>query len=132
MWALARDIVLEQRMSVVLDSPASTPMVVEKALALAERSGASLRVVLTHCDRALRSRRMAERQPKASQPVSHEANESDARWRFGHLPTDTIAVDTAQPLADTVALSIRALGVQPRVSAIQPRKRRTPRVPAKT
>ena len=67
--AVGRDLFLHQRLSVILDSPATYPVVVERATELARAAGAALRVVLCLADRELRTRRMAARVARPSQWV---------------------------------------------------------------
>ena len=101
--AVGRDLLLHQRLSVILDSPATYPIVVEWATALAREADATLRVVLCLADRALRTRRLAARVARPSQwAVDASAIEDGRREWAGHLPPETLAIRTERPLPDLV------------------------------
>jgi predicted kinase len=100
---VGRDLLLHQRLSVLLDSPATYPVVVERATALAREAGATLRVVLCLADRELRTRRLAARVARPSQwAVDASAIEDGRREWAGHLPPETLAIRTERPLLDQV------------------------------
>lgn len=101
LYDLGRDLLARQRMSVILDSPAAYPIVVEKTTALAQEADAVLRVVLCLADRAVRERRLVERVTRPSQWTADVGlvGDSFAEWG-GHLPPGTFTVHTNRPVTD--------------------------------
>src|SRR5436309_10745179 len=77
MLAVGRDLLLEQGLSVILDSPAFYPSVVEQAAGLARQAGARLKVVLCLADRDVRDARTLARVSKPSQPRTPGGFEGD-------------------------------------------------------
>jgi predicted kinase len=97
---VGRDL-LSQRFSVILDSPATRPVVVERATELARAAGATLRIVLCLADRELRVRRLSARVARPSQwVVDASAIEDGQREWVGHLPPQTLVVRTTRPVAE--------------------------------
>ena len=103
MLAVGRDLLVEQGLSVILDSPAFYPSVVEQAAELARQVGGRLRVVLCLADRDVRDARTLARVAKPSQPRTPGSFDGDGRERFGHLPAGTLVVRTARPVAELAA-----------------------------
>lgn len=102
--AVGRDLLLHQGLPVILDSPSTYPVVVERATAMAREAGATLRVVLCLANRELRTRRLAARVARPSQwAVDASAIEDGRREWAGHLPPETLAIRTERPLPDLVA-----------------------------
>lgn len=108
--AIGRDLLLHQRLSVILDSPATYPIVVERATALAREADARLRVVMCLADRELRTRRLAARVARSSQwAVDASAIEDGRREWAGHLPPETLAIRTERPLPEQVTEVLASL-----------------------
>jgi predicted kinase len=102
--AVGRDLLLYQRLPVILDSPATYPIVVERATALAREADAALRVVLCLANRELRTRRLAERVALPSQWRVDTSTIEDGRREWAdHLPPETLVIRTERPLPDLVA-----------------------------
>ncbi|MBD0324281.1 MAG: ATP-binding protein [Aldersonia sp.] len=96
---LGCDLLVQQRLSVILDSPAAYPIVVEKATTLAREAGAVLRVVLCLADRTERERRLSERLIRPSQRNADVGLIGDDARQWGrHLPADSLVVRTTQPV----------------------------------
>ena len=113
MFALGRDILFEQRLSVILDSPTTWPITVEMAIDLACSAGAYIKFILCLCDRELRNQRMSERAGKLSQPGTPSTSEGDARHCFSYLPEgSTFEVRTAKTAEQLVPDMITYLGKQ--------------------
>ena len=89
-YDLGRDLLLQQRLSVILDSPAAYPIIVERATALAREADAALRVVLC----------LAERETAPSQRNADVGLVGDRARDWGHLPANALAVWTNRPVAD--------------------------------
>jgi predicted kinase len=103
MLAVGRDLLVEQGLSVILDSPTFYPSVVEQAAELARQAGGRLRVVLCLADRDVRDARTLARVAKPSQPQTPSEFAGNGRERFGHLPAGTLVVRTARPVEELVA-----------------------------
>ncbi len=111
MLELGRDLLVQQRLSVILDSPAGYPEVIRDAESIVRDADASFRVVLCLADEAVRNRRIVERRAKPSQwkkpqgmvPINLET------WRE-YLPAGTLTVDTARPLEELVPEVVHYLG----------------------
>jgi predicted kinase len=110
MLELGRDLMVEQGLCVVLDSPAGYPMVLEDATKIVKEADGVLRVALCHADEAVRKRRIAERDAKPSQwKEPHETPpENEHTWRE-NLPEDTLTVDTGGDLDAVVPEVVRYL-----------------------
>ena len=101
MLALGRDLLQGQRLSVILDSPASYPVVVDRAAALALDTGAAFRVVLCLADRDVRTARLASRIALPSQWAVDTSNIEDGhREWIEFVPSDTLIVRGEYPLSE--------------------------------
>jgi predicted kinase len=103
MFDLGRDLVVGQRLSAILDSPAAYPICTEKALEIALAAGARLKVVLCLADPPTRNRRLAQRAARLSQLTADNPATGDGRARFTHLPGDTLILQTVRPLDALIA-----------------------------
>jgi predicted kinase len=112
LFAVGRDILVRQRRSVILDSPALYAICIEQAQRIAAEGDADLKVILCLADSSVRNARMAARQPLPSQPGSDPASTLDQdRARFTHLPADTCTLDSARPLSMLVEAALAYLRV---------------------
>ena len=108
MFALARDLLSEQRLPVILDCPAASPARVEEAVALARSAGARLKVIHCLADRDTRDERMARPVPRPSRAWRHPARrrpsdvEGDGREQSRYLPPGTFLACTSRPQAELV------------------------------
>jgi len=107
-FALLTDMLVEQRLSVILDCPAVLPDPVERGAQLAQQAGARFGVILCYAGQAVRNERMARAMPPSSRawrpPARRRASDvaTDGRELFGHLPADTLQVDTTLPQAEII------------------------------
>ena len=97
MFAHGTDL-LSQGLSVILDSPASSPMSVQNAKRIAQSTSAELRVVLCTAERPLREARLRVRATKLSQPQAPDEPPMDEGSRYAHLPAEALRLDTSRPL----------------------------------
>ncbi len=104
LFAIGRDLLVEQQLSVILDSPAGVSIVVERAAAVAREAKATFKVVLCLADQETRNRRVAERIGKLPQPVRQSTTPGDGHERFAHLPAGTLVVDTTRPLPEVIEI----------------------------
>ncbi len=109
MLALAKDLLAEQRLSVILDCPGGYPARVEQAAALAREAGARFNVVLCLAERDERNRRMAREVPQAARewrpPPRRRSSDivGDGRDEFPHLPAAALLIETTRPMDEVVA-----------------------------
>jgi predicted kinase len=103
MLDIGKDLLLEQRLSVILDSPAGYPSVVERARALARQADADLKFILCLADPSTRAVRLAQRTARPSQWSVDTLVEEDTRQRWiSLLPPDSLVLDMAQATNDLV------------------------------
>jgi predicted kinase len=91
---------LEQGFSVVLDAPAYFPSIRDRGVELAERHGASYRIIETVCsDLALQDERLRTREHREFQPATLVESQAMAlRPGITALSERHVSVDTARPL----------------------------------
>ena len=111
LYDLARDFVVKQGLSVILDTPAFYPRVLEVARDITRDAHAQLRVVLCLASQEVRIRRLTDRSRVASQPGagdlrSYSDDRGNGRKWFDHLPQDTLIVDTNGPITDIVEQAV--------------------------
>ena len=95
MFNLGRDLLIRQGLSVILDSPAGYPTVIERAAELACEVGARLKFVLCLADREMRNARMAERGSSRSQWTTDIGIHDDGTERWAPLlPAHALEVRT--------------------------------------
>ena len=113
MLSQAHDLLVEQGVSVILDSPASFQETVAKATAIAKLAKASLKTVLCTAQVEVRMQRLATRKGKVSQPTRPDERSIDETLRFVHLPPDKLTLDTAQPVESLVAEALHYISASP-------------------
>lgn len=103
MFEVGRDLLLCQGFSVILDSPAGYPIVIQKATDLAHEAGARLKFVLCRADYAVREARLAARTKRRSQWTTVPGNRDDGSetWE-ALLPADALRVRTDREFVDLV------------------------------
>jgi predicted kinase len=92
-----------QRLSVIVDTPAGNPAILEWATRLCVETGAVLIPILCSADGLVRYERMAAREGLRSHSKGTTRRPGTARERFTHLPDDTIELDTMKPVEDVIA-----------------------------
>ncbi len=110
LFALGGDLLLDQQLSVILDSPAGYPVVVEWATEMASRAGAYLRAIVCLADRDLRNQRLRQRVARPSQWLTDD--QTDERTWQKHLaffPVDTLILDTVRPIPELMTQSLSYL-----------------------
>ena len=99
MFAIGRDLLLHQRISVIFDSPDPYLSKVDELLLTTQ---AELKIVLCVAEREVRNRRVAERVRKLSQPVGISTTEGDGSQLYTHLPSGSLVVHTTQPVSEII------------------------------
>jgi len=108
-FALLKDRLVEQRLSVILDCPAVLPDLVERGAQLAQQAGARFGIIRCYASQAVRNERMARTMPPSSRAWRHPARRrpsdvaGDGQEHFGQLPADTVQVDTTRPQVALIA-----------------------------
>lgn len=101
--ALCRDLMAQQQLSVIFDSPAAYPNVVEQAQKITEAAGGSLKVIFCYARVGVRNQRLALRTRRLSQMGNDPATDEESLRRFVHLPTTTLRLEMERPLLELVA-----------------------------
>jgi predicted kinase len=102
--ALMRDLLVEQRQSVILDSPLGNASRLQKVRDLTTIAESRLCVILCLAGRDTRNRRMVRRVDEASrawrEPVRRTASQiaDDGRAQYAFLGDDAVSLDTTAPL----------------------------------
>ena len=107
--ALCRDLMVQQKLSVIFDSPAAYPNVVEQAQEITEAAGGSLKVIFCHARVGVRNQRLAARIRRLSQMESDPATDEESLRRFTHLPSTTLMLEMVRPLQELVAEALAYL-----------------------
>jgi predicted kinase len=103
LFSLARDLVIKQRHSVILDTAGRQPRILEQATLIAKDAGARLQVVRLIASHAIRRKRMASRIPGPSQWVTDDTtDEEEAQW-YAHIPAEAFVISTDQPVERVLA-----------------------------
>ncbi len=114
MFAMGQDLLVQQGLSVILDSPALYARGIKRASEMAEMASARFKVVLCLADSRVRARRMAERETRISQLTAMATStEDDGRQHFLHLPADTLTLDTTRPLEELIPAVLSFLNNYP-------------------
>lgn len=110
MFDIANDMLVQQQLSVVLDSPAGYEVVMRKAQDMASSANAKLKVILCLADRSLRIQRLTERVPRPSQWATINQTGEDA-WteQRGFFPADTLVLRTNRPIPELTKKAVAYL-----------------------
>lgn len=114
MFDVGRDLIYEQRLSVILDSPAGYPFVVERARELACQANADLKFILCLTDPSTRAQRLAQRHARPSQWTVDRMPEEDVQQRWASLlPSDNLILSTEQTTSVLVEAVVPYLTGEP-------------------
>ena len=98
---LASDLLLEQQLSIILDSASLHRLVVTRAIELAHMADARLKVIFCMADQNIREQRIESRPfliPSTSPTVYDPTLSEDDPQRFAHLPDDKLVLYTVPPI----------------------------------
>ncbi len=104
--ALAEDLLVRQRVSVIVDTPLTFHRTLTRAESMTKSAGARLKVVFCQCSDELRDQRMQHRPPRASQPASLQSIGGNPVVQFDYLPVDTLVLDTSAPIENLVRTAV--------------------------
>lgn len=106
MLEMAQDLLVKQRLSVILDSPGRFPFVLERVKEMAEQTGARLKIIQCVASRELRNLRLTSREARPSQWRGDAGlSDEEERQMFEHLPGDSLVLDTSASFEDCLALA---------------------------
>jgi hypothetical protein len=99
---------VHQRISIILDTAALYPFILERAFDIACAAEAQLKIILCRADLHIRNERMGKRQSIVPPYVNTTTVEDDSQW-FEHLPEDILVLYTARPLKEYIHPTIKYL-----------------------
>jgi predicted kinase len=108
-FALAHKIVMQQHHSLILDTSALHPFILERATAIAQSANAQLKVILCTADSTTRMKRLRERNDQNWRAKIHTVIFDKECCYFSHLPTDILVLSTVAPFEDYLAQAISYL-----------------------
>jgi predicted kinase len=107
---MAHDLLVRQRLSIILDSPAHYPSVLERVREITSYVGARLKIIRCIANQELRKQRIIERTARPSQwTIDAGLTDEQERQMFEHFPSDILIVDTDHPLEQCVAEALAYL-----------------------
>jgi predicted kinase len=109
----ARDLVVGQGLSVILDTPSSYERVIKTCTEIAESAGGALCIVLCEATLETRAERLRTRERRSSHITAIDKKaETVLRRRFSKLPKSTLRLSTEGPaeelVDEVVAYAVRA------------------------
>lgn len=109
LFTLAEDLVVQQRSSVILDSAGRQPFILVRAIDIAQRGGAQLKVIRCVAPQAVRAQRLASRVAGPSQWTVDQATDEEQEAWYAHLPPDTLVLSTTQSVEKSSATALTFL-----------------------
>ena len=107
---IAHDLLVQQHLSVILDSPGRFPSMLEQVRDLTKQVGAHLKIIQCVANRELRNQRISGRVARPSQwKVDADFTDEQERQMFAHFPADILTLDTSHPFEQTVAETLAYL-----------------------
>jgi predicted kinase len=107
-FAFAHDMLVRQHISIILDTAALYPFILERAFNIACAAEAQLKIILCTADLQVRNERVEKRKSIVSPYVNTTTIEDDSQL-FEHLPKDILVLYTARPLKEYIHLTIKYL-----------------------
>lgn len=109
-FALAEDLLVRQRLSLIIDTSAHHPFILEHAIRIAHEANARLKIVLCTAASAVRMEREDQRD---SSPLAHHhlelAQIEDDLRLFTHFPPDVLTLCTSNPFDEYLTEAMRYL-----------------------
>ncbi len=99
LWlSLGRAMLVEQRVSVILDSAGRQPFILEQGLAMTQECDARIKVIRCVAPHPIRAARLAQRVAGPSQWTRDDVTDAqEAAW-YAHLPNTTLIINTNAPM----------------------------------
>jgi predicted kinase len=109
LFALSEDLLLQQRLSVIIDTADRQIRALERAVQLTQISGAGLKIIRCVAPASVRALRLAERIERPSQWKVDKATDEDQETWYAHLPTNTLTLQTEEALEKNISLALSFL-----------------------
>jgi predicted kinase len=106
LFEVAQDILARQRLSVIFDSAAQHPFILNHAIAITHRANARLKVILCSVSSEERYSRLSRRSTSFSSLYRETLAVEDDLCLFAHLPAHRLVMQTTRPLEECVALAL--------------------------
>ena len=98
-----KNILVDQRISIILDRPARPPFVLEYITNIAHMAQAKLKIVLCGVDNVIRTNRLRARTLNNTYSLFNVLTAiPEDLHAFRHFPNDILIIDTKRPLQDCV------------------------------
>ncbi len=97
LFTFAEDLIIKQRLPIILDSAGRQLFILERAQNIAQRGNARFKVIYCVAPQHVRAQRLASRVAGPSQWAVDQATDEDGERWYAHLPLDKLVVHTAQP-----------------------------------
>ncbi len=114
----AKDFLVNQRLSIIFDTAARYPSIVDEILKIVHDTNILLKTILCSASGSLRRERLTNRSPthEFMRPM-HTASIEDDLAYFNHLPEDKLVIKTHQNLDDCLAMALDYLHVIDQVTS---------------
>jgi predicted kinase len=106
LFAIAEEMLVNQGLSLILDSPVLYLANMERAQGIARAADARLKVVLCRANSDLRNQRLGSRIARTGQLTQDISMPNDDLRRFSHLPADMLIVHTVNPPEECVQAAL--------------------------
>jgi predicted kinase len=106
LFAIAEELLVNQHLSLILDSPALYLANMERARAIVHAADAQLKVVLCRANRLLRNQRLGSRISRMGQLTQDLSTLDDDLLHYSHLPADMLVVHTINPPEECVQMAL--------------------------
>lgn len=108
--ALAHDLLVQQRLSVILDSPGRFPTMLEQVRDMTKQVGAHLKIIQCVANRELRNQRISGRVARPSQwKVDADFTDEQEQRMFAHFPANILKLDTSHPFEQSISEALAYL-----------------------
>src|SRR5579883_3440297 len=106
----ARDLLINQRLSIIFDSAARYSSIVDEILKIVQGANVLLKTILCSAPGSLRRERLVNRSPthEFMRPM-HTASITDDLAYFNHLPADKLVIKTHQNLDECLTMALEYL-----------------------
>ena len=107
--SLVEDLIVKQNKSVILDTAAREPFILERAKEIAEQCEARLRIIRCIAPKDVRMTRLSTRNRRASRSATDIASEEEQEAWYAHLPVESLVIQTEGPFELYLDTAVRYL-----------------------
>jgi predicted kinase len=111
LFALSEDFLLQQRVSVIIDTAGRQIIAFERAVHLTQISRARLKIIRCIAPAPVRALRLAQRIARPSQWKMDQATDEDQETWYAHLPASTLMLQMEEALEKNISLALRFLDI---------------------